>query len=171
MTMFANSIFQDVLNFIEDSNLNFVIHRTPFSANISLKRTFIKIYGDNQNEAASKEVRSKIDHREKAEKSTEMEDITTNTEKNLRKELSEKSKIMKELDDIKAELNLKSDENLVLANENVKLKESNKSKDKEIHTLKKEMKKVGEKQDSELVELKEFKENTIKKEKERKKGN
>ena len=76
--------------------------------------------------------------------------------------------MMKELDDIKAELNLKSDENLVLANENVKLKESNKSKDKEIHTMKKEMKKVGEKQYSELVELREFKENTMKKEKERK---
>jgi hypothetical protein len=76
--------------------------------------------------------------------------------------------MMKELDEVKAKLIFKTEENLSLSKENTVLKESNKSKDKEIHILKKEAKKMEDKHFSELVELKEFKENTIQKEKERK---
>ena len=46
--MIASSVFQDVLKYIESSNLNFVIQRTPFSANISIKSSFIKKYSENQ---------------------------------------------------------------------------------------------------------------------------
>ena len=39
--------FTEVINKIEKSNLNYVIHhKTPFSAHISLKRSFVKFYND-----------------------------------------------------------------------------------------------------------------------------
>jgi hypothetical protein len=46
LTMEANSIFQDVIKFIEKSELNYVMKKTPYSANISLKSSFIKRFGN-----------------------------------------------------------------------------------------------------------------------------
>ena len=56
--MIASSVFQDVLTYIESSNLNFVIQRTPFSANISIKSSFLKKYSENQNVAPAPVVKS-----------------------------------------------------------------------------------------------------------------
>ena len=39
--MEANKIFNDILHYVENSRLNFSMSRTPFSATISLKRSFI----------------------------------------------------------------------------------------------------------------------------------
>ena len=44
--MAANLIFNDVINCIENSQINYIIHKTPFSANISIKCSFIKKFGD-----------------------------------------------------------------------------------------------------------------------------
>ena len=42
--MAATSRFEDVLNFISNSKLNFAIYKTPFSAQISLKNSFAKYF-------------------------------------------------------------------------------------------------------------------------------
>ena len=43
--MDVSKVFTEVLNKIEESNLNYVIHhKTPFSAKISLKRSFVKFF-------------------------------------------------------------------------------------------------------------------------------
>ena len=39
--MEANKIFNDILHYVENSRLNFSMSRTPFSATILLKRSFI----------------------------------------------------------------------------------------------------------------------------------
>ena len=43
--MAAKTIFNDLLKSIEDSNLNYVMSKTPFSAAISIKSSFIKRFG------------------------------------------------------------------------------------------------------------------------------
>ena len=40
--MLASKTFDAILNMIQKSNLNFALHLSPFSANISLKKSFIK---------------------------------------------------------------------------------------------------------------------------------
>ena len=45
--MDASKSFQELMNQIENSKLNYVIHKTPFSANISVKRSFIKYHDES----------------------------------------------------------------------------------------------------------------------------
>jgi hypothetical protein len=53
--MTAANRFQNLLKTIEESNLNYSIHKTPFSATISLKCSFVKrfsnIYDDSSNKS------------------------------------------------------------------------------------------------------------------------
>ena len=42
LTMHATKIFNEILDKVKMSNLNFCIQMSPFSANISLKKSFIK---------------------------------------------------------------------------------------------------------------------------------
>ena len=44
ITMDASTIFNQLINNIENSKLNYVISKTPFSANISIKRSYIKYF-------------------------------------------------------------------------------------------------------------------------------
>ena len=44
--MEAHAVFQDVLRKIENSNLNYSLSKTPFSASISLKCSLVKRYED-----------------------------------------------------------------------------------------------------------------------------
>ena len=44
--MEAHAVFQDVLRRIENSNLNYSLSKTPFSASISLKCSLVKRYED-----------------------------------------------------------------------------------------------------------------------------
>ena len=44
--MDASKLFNDVLKYIEDSGLNYLIKKSPFSANISIKSTLIRRYSD-----------------------------------------------------------------------------------------------------------------------------
>ena len=41
-SMMASKIFNDVLNTVQSSNLNFCLQISPFAANISLKKSFLK---------------------------------------------------------------------------------------------------------------------------------
>ena len=47
--MDVSTVFQNVLHAIENSKLNYVITKTPFSASIALKRSFVKFYDDTPN--------------------------------------------------------------------------------------------------------------------------
>ena len=40
--MIASRIFNDILNTVQSSNLNFCLQISPFAANISLKKSFLK---------------------------------------------------------------------------------------------------------------------------------
>ena len=42
----ASKLFNDVLKYVEDSGLNYLIKKSPFSANISIKSTLIRRYSD-----------------------------------------------------------------------------------------------------------------------------
>ena len=42
--MAANRIFESLISRVETSNLNYILTRTPFSATISLKRSFAKFH-------------------------------------------------------------------------------------------------------------------------------
>ena len=58
--MDASRTFKDLLDKIEKSKLNYVIHKTPFSANISIKSSFIKWFGasdviENSDEAGDED--------------------------------------------------------------------------------------------------------------------
>jgi hypothetical protein len=46
-TMEAKDTFHDVLKYIEKSELNYMMNKTPYSANIFLKSSFIKRFDDD----------------------------------------------------------------------------------------------------------------------------
>ena len=46
--MDANTIFKEILAVVENSSLNHFIYKTPFSATISLKSSFVKYFSDSQ---------------------------------------------------------------------------------------------------------------------------
>ena len=48
--MTADQAFQDVLSYVEKSRLNFSIYRTPFSAQLSLKKSFAKHFQEEEGE-------------------------------------------------------------------------------------------------------------------------
>ena len=48
MKMAATFRFEDVLNFVSNSKLNFSIYKTPFSAQISVKNSFVKYFQENE---------------------------------------------------------------------------------------------------------------------------
>ena len=47
--MEPSSIFKNILKSVEDSNLNYKMTKTNFSAVISLKCSFVKRFGTNKN--------------------------------------------------------------------------------------------------------------------------
>ena len=53
--MDASRIFNDLLNQIEKSKLNYVINKTPFTANISIKKSFIKWFDPSKVQDEEKE--------------------------------------------------------------------------------------------------------------------
>jgi hypothetical protein len=48
--MDANKIFQKILAAVENLSLNYLINKTPFSATISLKSSFVKHYSEDHSE-------------------------------------------------------------------------------------------------------------------------
>ena len=45
--MAAKKIFKNILNQVQASQLNYLISKTPFSANISLKCSFVQMHGQS----------------------------------------------------------------------------------------------------------------------------
>jgi chromosome segregation ATPase len=99
VTTAAVTRFEDVINYISNSKLNFSIYKTPFSAQISLKKSFAKYFGEiedlaaaaNNMDAIKKEtVKPKLEPMECGEVSVikEMEKLKSFIEDNL-KEISE----------------------------------------------------------------------------------
>ena len=81
--MTASKIFENLLKTIEESNLNYSIHKTPFSATVSLKCSFIKRFSDDSS-TKSLECLKKSDVTEKLD----FEKLKQEKEA-LKKELSE----------------------------------------------------------------------------------
>ena len=46
--MAAEKAFQEVIDFIVESIINYSIYQTPFSAQLSLKKIFVKHYDENK---------------------------------------------------------------------------------------------------------------------------
>ena len=59
--------FEELLNKIESSKLNYVISRTPFSANISVKRSLIKFHDQKSSEKEAINVKEEIKPNENGE--------------------------------------------------------------------------------------------------------
>ena len=59
--------FRELLNQIENSKLNYVITRTPFSANISIKRSLIKFHDKKSSEKEELGVKEEIQTDENVE--------------------------------------------------------------------------------------------------------
>jgi hypothetical protein len=52
--MVGEKAFQDVINFVAKSKLNFSILQTPFSAQLSLKKSFAKNIHDDDSDQSTK---------------------------------------------------------------------------------------------------------------------
>ena len=57
--MAPDQAFQDVLSYVEKSRLNFSIYRTPFSAQLSLKKSFAKHFQEDKGETVVKQEQNK----------------------------------------------------------------------------------------------------------------
>ena len=73
------TVFNDVLRYVETSKLNFIMNKTPFSATISIKSTFIKRFNATQSDTDEYQGRKSVkkedaDHVVKSENS-EAKDI------------------------------------------------------------------------------------------------
>ena len=103
--MEATATFNSVIGFVENSNLNYFINKTPFSATISIKSSFIKRFEDaskhvkvNKIKEAEEESVEKLENenlilleRLKVAKSTDEE--TAALEKNLKLALTEHNRL------------------------------------------------------------------------------
>ena len=80
--MTAEKRFEHLLKSIEESNLNYSIQKTPFSATISLKCSFVKRFSDSLNKPWQCPQKKEVTENLQFEKLKEQNDV-------LRKELSE----------------------------------------------------------------------------------
>ena len=86
--MNANRIFNDLLKCIENSNLNYSLIKTPFSATINLKSSFIKRFGNSGENKVNSEPKLKSVNEENLE--AEIMKLKENVKK-LEKEVSEQN--------------------------------------------------------------------------------
>ena len=117
--MAATSKFEDVFNFVSNSKLNFSIYKTPFSAQISVKNSFVKYF--QENEALANDTDAAKNNEETIFKSE-----LVKSEEN-RKDISERENLQ-----AKIEKNLKEIDDLRHQNKHLetKLKESKKESKK-----------------------------------------
>ena len=94
--MEASQIFKEILNKIESSQLNYVISKTPFSANIVIKSSFIKYY----DATSFKEVKGESETRSSQKDKINSDLVSLNKQNMKLKDLlqSEKNKV-KSLED------------------------------------------------------------------------
>ena len=99
--MDATSIFSDLLKKIEDSNLNYVMNKTPFSASISIKCSFIKRFGSVESDVKKSEVLKEEDIAKDTEaKNALLEDENLKQKKQLKcyeQVLKEQNEVIEQL--------------------------------------------------------------------------
>ena len=74
--MTATKRFENLLKTIEDSNLNYSIHNTPFSATISLKCSFVKRFSDSSTKSVQFRQNIEVTEQLEFEKLKEQNDAT-----------------------------------------------------------------------------------------------
>ena len=101
-TMDASTIFNQLINKIENSKLNYVINKTQFSANISIKRSFIKYFDASlQTAAAEKQDTNDLRNLKLAEKiATPQQEEKDNLEETLEKEQMKVKSLSVKLDSL-----------------------------------------------------------------------
>ena len=70
VTMAAEKVFREVINFIVESKLNHSIYLTPFSAQLSVKKSFSKHYVERNKEHT---LAMKLDHIEENSQKSDLE--------------------------------------------------------------------------------------------------
>ena len=96
--MAAEVMFRDVLNYIAKSRLNFSIYQTPFSAQLSLKKSFANHFNEDKAEIKRKESKVETITEETGELRTRLEK-SENENRKLKELISEKEKVIENLED------------------------------------------------------------------------
>ena len=146
--MGPNETFEQVINFVNQSNLNFIMYRTPYSANFTIKKSFKKVFDENENAKLDDENRDLL--RELSDLKIHFATFKQATVKNENLIKAKNEALKKVLENNRCEieghdLNVK------------KLNKMIKEKDKKIHELEKVANKVKEDTEKEIKELKDFK--------------
>ena len=121
--MDATKSFKELLEQIEDSKLNYVISKTPFSANISVKRSFIRYHGDGSSERemrVKEETQTYLQKNENEELKLENEKLQVLLKQQTAKVNTLEGKLKEsrgELATVKKELNSSNSKSKVLAEE------------------------------------------------------
>ena len=98
--MAAEVTFRDVLNYVANSRLNFSIYQTPFSAQLSLKKSFAKHFNEDKAEFKRKE--SEVETVTWAEEADELRtrlEQTVKDNRKLKELISEKDRVIENLED------------------------------------------------------------------------
>ena len=101
----VKSKFEEVLEYITDSKLNFFIQRTPFSAQISLKKSFAVYFKDTEN--SENDNSETFNHLDKIVEPKYETIGSVEINQNLKATIEEKSKEIEELRNDKKELETK----------------------------------------------------------------
>ena len=91
----AKSKFEEVLDYITDSKLNFFIQRTPFSAQISLKKSFAVYFKDTKN--SENDISERFNHQDRIVEPKYETIGSVEIIQNLKATIEEKSKEVEEL--------------------------------------------------------------------------
>ena len=83
--MAADKAFESVINFVSSSKLNFSIYRNPFSAQLSLKKTFAKHFSDESTNSGD------IQNEEKDSRQVEIKQLEDHLKDKIRKNINLKS--------------------------------------------------------------------------------
>ena len=110
--MDAGTIFNDLIEKIENSKLNYVINKTPFSANISIKRSLIK-YFDTAPETILKLDKSDMENTELKEKLVAAEQQNKKLDNLIKEEKTKVKSLEDQIGQFREELlNIKSEKNV-----------------------------------------------------------
>ena len=183
--MSANEVLNGIVKGIQDSKLNFTMNLTPFSAYITIRSSFIKNYvpvfdqqtQQNRDQLKAKELENKNKILTLKVKSLEKENVTLkegfenlagskNTSETINSEASAAVKEEKRLLQVKhekicAEIKLIKNEKEDLVKKCNALSVADKANKKEIFDLKKRLDKNSEEFESQVRDLKAFKEQKL----------
>ena len=124
--MDVSTVFKEVLHAVENSMLNYQITKTPFSANIAIKRSFVKFHGETPETEIKTRVKTEpsSDYKELDEKLKSLTNQKGDLEINLESEKMKVKALESELDRVKAELkNEKNLSNSKFKNQNSEINE------------------------------------------------